>query len=107
MAEFIATPRPVRAFQWTGFDLSPDCPLTADLIESLRGIASGVRSHNVLEINGAHGRVVVEPTREVPEHTLEDGRVIPAQTLPGQWVTRDENDHVHVWSDEAFRAAFG
>lgn len=109
MAEMTAKPRTIKAFQWTGFPVHPDqpCPEFDEMMDVLRGVQVEVNPmHNTLRINAAPmGMITVWPTRDVPEHEYLD-QVIPAQTIQGQWVARDESGHVHVWDDEAFHAAF-
>ena len=109
MAEMTAKPRAVRAFQWTGFAIHPDKPSSEfdEMMEVLKGIQfEWDPKFNTLRINAAPlGTIAVWPTREVPEHEYLD-KIIEAQTIQGQWVTRDETDHIHVWDNDAFHAAF-
>jgi hypothetical protein len=110
MAEVTPKMRTLKAFQWTGFPVHPDKPSPEfdEMMEVLQGLQVEIRPiYNTLVINAAPlGKIDVWPTREVPEHEYL-GRIIPAQTIQGQWVTRDESDHIHVWDDEVFHVAFG
>lgn len=109
MAEMTAKPRAVKAFQWTGFLVHPDKPSPEfdEMMDVLKGVQVEIdHKFNTLRINAAPlGTISVWPTRDVPEHEYLDTLIV-AQTIQGQWVTRDENDHIHVWDDAAFHAAF-
>lgn len=117
MIEVTAKPRALKALHWdnmTGIFVSdadhPDFAKGQDLRDRMHAFVTGFSYgvdplHKILHIDGPLGRVVAHPTRDVPEHMLGE-QVIPAGVMTGQWVTRDENDQFHVWTDEAFHAAF-
>lgn len=99
MPEFTAKPRSIRAIQWTGAPLNDE--LAASIKEVCGGFPHEVDRNNVLRISWAMGTVSVFPAIAEHEHA---GGMMPAH--PGQWVTRDESGHIHVWDDAAFHAAF-